>query len=156
MFLPFFTSVRSEFLAHGRDAAVYAIASQHLHDGVHIGGIELAGDGQPQEHTDIGHIAGVSAGIFFIGLHIIGKADVGGHLFDLAEPRVGIIGDIKSRGKGKERLFNGFLSERGRIFVFYLKPVVIEEIQIILYFGKNGEILSGFLPPRPMARIALA
>ena len=120
------------------DASDGAIVAQNLHDGVQVGAVGLSGDCLPQEGGNVGHGAGIGAGVGLIGLHVRGEAHFGGDGLDLLEPGGGVVGGVVNGGKFFQHGGNDSHAEPlrehrlGQVFV-------IEEIQAGVYREHHQE-----------------
>ena len=126
------------------DSLYSALITQNLHNGIQVGGVTLAGNGEADEGGHIRHSAGESSGISLIGLHIGGEANVIGDCLDLVEPGVGIIVDIEPRQETLQ-----YIDNRGPVKLFVKDGVFqilgIEEAHIILGILPASQIITGFI-----------
>lgn len=127
----------------GLDTGAASFCAQNLHDGVEVGGVGLAREGDAQEGADIGHGAGPGGGVLLVELHVGGEAQGLGQGLDLVEPNRGVVRRVVGF---EEALEGGLHGLRGEGFGEGGVPVeepVVEEAHVGLGLLPGGKILPG-------------
>ena len=116
-----------------------------MHDGIEVGGVEAAGNGEAEEGGDIRHAAAEGGGILLVGFHIGGIAERVGDGFDFVEPGGGVIGFIVDGAEGVDggAHIGGVGAVRERVPDG--EQAVVEEIQVGFDVCEGGEVLAGLL-----------
>ena len=85
-----------ERIYHAFNSRLNSVSAEYLHYRVHIGGIELAGNGYAYEHADVCNVALESGRISLVLLHVGCVAERFTDSLDLIEPYVRIVGYVKA------------------------------------------------------------